>query len=209
MANPIVIAYHLVWTIYGYWLPNDPRGSTSNVIRNELLEELGQIHHGRKKVQPNRFALREFDRAKECLLEFPVCEFDPEAIGIISRAFDETVSRQRYTCHACAILKDHVHLLIRKHKHSAEQMIANLQCASHLALRDAGKFDLEHPVWGGHGWSVFLDCPDDVWRTIRYIARNLRAPVAYPFVLPYDNWPLHPGHSPNSPYARRLNNRDS
>ena len=23
--NPIVIAYHLVWTAYGTWLPNDPR----------------------------------------------------------------------------------------------------------------------------------------------------------------------------------------
>jgi hypothetical protein len=26
----------------------------------------------------------------------------------------------------------------------------------------------------------------------------------WPFVNPYDGWPLHPGHSPNSPYAKRL-----
>jgi hypothetical protein len=24
------------------------------------------------------------------------------------------------------------------------------------------------------------------------------------FVKPYDGWPLHPGHNPNSPYAKRL-----
>ena len=25
--HPIVIAHHLIWTAYGWWLPNDPRGS--------------------------------------------------------------------------------------------------------------------------------------------------------------------------------------
>jgi len=26
MNHPLVIAYPLVWTGYGWWLPNDPRG---------------------------------------------------------------------------------------------------------------------------------------------------------------------------------------
>ena len=45
-------------------------------------------------------------------------------------------------------------------------------------------------------------------RAIGYIDRN---PLAidlpaqhWPFVTPYDDWPLHSGHSPNSPYAKRL-----
>ena len=29
----MVIGYHLIWTAYGWWLPNDPRGSTSHRIR--------------------------------------------------------------------------------------------------------------------------------------------------------------------------------
>ncbi len=29
--NPIVVAYHLVWTAYGMWLPNDPRGREASV----------------------------------------------------------------------------------------------------------------------------------------------------------------------------------
>lgn len=208
MARPIVIAYHLVWTIYGYWLPNDPRGSTSKIIRNDLLNELGELHCGRKKIQPVHSELRNFDRAKALLLKFPVCEFDGEALSIIEESFSDLVSVRHYTCYACAILKDHVHLLIRKHRDSAEQMIAHLQCESHLALREAEKFDLAHPIWGGHGWSVFLDSPEDIWRTIKYICGNLKVPKEYSFVLRYDNWPLHRGHSPNSPYARRLRNQD-
>ena len=49
---------------------------------------------------------------------------------------------------------------------------------------------------------------DEVRQTIGYIERNpLKIglpPQAWPFVQPYDNWPLHPGHSPNSPYSKRL-----
>jgi len=50
MARPLVIAYHLIWTAYGWWLPNDPRGSGSEELRNDILSELGDIHHGRKRV---------------------------------------------------------------------------------------------------------------------------------------------------------------
>lgn len=53
MSNPIVIAHHLVWTAYGWWLPNDPRGSTSHWIASEVIAELGELHHGRKKIQPD------------------------------------------------------------------------------------------------------------------------------------------------------------
>ncbi|HEY2588294.1 MAG TPA: hypothetical protein VGI81_21320 [Tepidisphaeraceae bacterium] len=105
-------------------------------------------------------------------------------------------------------MPDHVHILIRKHRHQAEEMIQNLQRASHLALRESGRFDFEHPIWGGPGWKVFLDRPDDIERTIRYIEQN---PIKigqlvqqWEFVKEYDGWPLHPGHDPNSPYAKRL-----
>ncbi len=51
--NPIVIAHHMMWTLYGWWLPNDPRGSTSRTIRNDLVAELGELHFG-AKVQTRR-----------------------------------------------------------------------------------------------------------------------------------------------------------
>jgi REP element-mobilizing transposase RayT len=105
-------------------------------------------------------------------------------------------------------MPDHIHILIRKHKHLGEEMIAHLQRGSHLALRERGIRSIDHPVWGGPGWKVFLDSPDDIRRTIKYIEDNpikARLPgQAWSFVRSYDGWPLHPGHSVNSPYARRL-----
>ena len=120
MPHPLVIAYHLVWTICGYWLPNDPRGSTSKVIRRDLLKELGELHYGRKRIQPTSSELRAFDRRAAAVLQFPVIEFDGNAMQIVAEAFAQVIRSCKYTCYACAILPDHVHVLIRKHKHAAE-----------------------------------------------------------------------------------------
>ena len=50
--KPIIIGHHLMWTLYGWWLPNDPRGSTSHSIRSDLVAELWPLHLGRKQLQP-------------------------------------------------------------------------------------------------------------------------------------------------------------
>lgn len=60
MSHPIVIAYHLIWTAYGWWLPNDPRGSSSHTLRSDVIAELGTLHEGRKAVQPASHDLRVF-----------------------------------------------------------------------------------------------------------------------------------------------------
>jgi hypothetical protein len=47
-----------------------------------------------------------------------------------------------------------------------------------------------------------------VTRTGQYIENNsikIGLPrQCWPFIIPYDRWPLHEGHSPNSPYAKAL-----
>jgi REP-associated tyrosine transposase len=210
-VNPIVIAYHLVWTGYGWWLPNDPRGSMSGCIRNDVLKELGELHYGRKRIQPASRQIRAFYNSADPLLKFPQLTFTSEMIAAIAESFRKVIDARKYTCYACAIMPDHVHILIRKHKDQAEEMIANLQRASHIRLRELDLVDMEHPVWGGCGWKVFLDHPDDIRRVIPYVEQNpvkmRMAPQDWDFVKEYDGWPLHPGHSPNSPYARRLRGR--
>lgn len=208
MSKPLVIAYHLVWTAYGWWLANDPRGSSSHTIRCEVLRELGDLHHGRKRVQPCSAEIRRFYEVAGAWLKHDLLTFDEAARAEVAAAFAEVIARERYTCYACAVMPDHVHLVIRKHKHLAEEMIANLQECSRSRLRDRGRWSEGHPVWGGPGWKVFLDHPDEVRRTIGYVEQNplkARMPAQrWAFVARYDNWPLHNGHSPNSPYVKAL-----
>ncbi|MCY2925712.1 MAG: hypothetical protein NT031_09765 [Planctomycetota bacterium] len=208
MSNPIVIAYHLVFTGYGWWLPNDPRGSMSKSIRHDVLADLGELHYGRKAVQPASGVIGGFyDRAPD-LLKHDLSEFSAREIAEIAASFGGCVASRPYTVYACAIMGDHVHLLIRKHRDRAEEMIDRFQSVSRLRLRDLGLRPCDHPIWGGPGWKVFLDHPDEIPRTIRYIEDN---PVkqglprqTWEFVKAYDGWPLHEGHSANSPYVRRM-----
>lgn len=209
MPQPLVIAYHLVWTAYGWWLPNDPRGSGSREVRSDVLAELGEVHFGRKKVQPAGRVVRRFYERAAPLLRHDLLTFDEADRQVIGEAFGEVVAKERYTCYACAIMPDHVHVLIRKHRHLAEDMIEALMAASRDALVRASLRDSDHPTWtAGGGWKVYLDHPDEVRRTIPYIERNplpLRLPAQqWPFVTTYDGWPLHPGHSSRSPYALLL-----
>lgn len=210
--QPLVIAYHLVWTAYGWWLPNDPRGSGSYTVRGDVLEELGELHHGRKRVQPAGGVIREFYEEAAEELKHPLLTFDEAARSLVGDAFGTVIHDEGYSCYAAAVMPDHVHIVIRKHKHQAEDMAERLMAVSRERLIDAGMRAMTHPTWiAGHGWKVFLFHPDEVTRTIRYVERNpieagLPAQV-WPWVTQYDGWPLHPGHNPNSPYAKRLRKR--
>ncbi len=132
MAQPLVIAYHLVWTAYGWWLPNDPRGSGSQSIRSDVLAQLGELHFGRKKIQPAGREVREFYQEAADLLKHELLTFDESCRLLIGEAFASVIEQQRYTCYACAIMPDHVHLVIRKHKHMAKEMAENLQTGSRV-----------------------------------------------------------------------------
>ena len=46
-----VLAYHVVLTCYGFWLPNDPRGSWSQFVR---AFELYRVGGPATKVQTDR-----------------------------------------------------------------------------------------------------------------------------------------------------------
>jgi len=152
--------------------------------------------------------IREFYSRAEDVLSFGLVEFNTSEIREIAAGFAEAVSRHRYTCYACAIMPDHAHLIIRKHKDKAEQMIENVQELVRLRLSASGSRPPGHPVWARSGWRVFLDHPDDIRRTICYVNDNplkrRMPPQDWAFVVEYDGWPLHAGHNPNSPYARRL-----
>ena len=55
----IIIAHHLVMTLYGHWLSNDPRGSGSAEIRKDELKDLGPVLPGRQFPQPSKNEIKD------------------------------------------------------------------------------------------------------------------------------------------------------
>lgn len=188
----MLIAHHLIMTAYGWWLPNDPRGSSSQEVRVEHIQGLGDLHYGRKALQPLSAELCAFYEQAQEFLKHPLLTFSDEDRAHIAAAFAETVQSRRWTCYACALMPDHVHLLIRRHRDHAEEMMLLLQDASRQRLRLRDLRSSVHPVWGGPGWKVFQQSVEQVRRTIRYIEDNpvkIRQPrQRWEFVVPYDGW---------------------
>src|ERR671912_67227 len=110
----MVIAYHLVWTLYGWWLPNDPRGSTSHFIESDVIFELGNLHYGREKVQPSSREIREFYDIAATKLKHKLLKLTSRDALVVADTFGEVTRVKGYTCYACAIMPDHIHMVIRK-----------------------------------------------------------------------------------------------
>lgn len=190
-----VLAHHLVWTVYGTWLGNDPRGSGSVEVYTPKLAGLGDVHFGRRQVQPQRSEVRSFYQIAEAKLQYPVIRFDSVQIRDIADAFSGVIRKYSYTCYACAILPDHVHLVIRKHRHLGEEMIENFQRHSRVAPSLIDEAMTEHPIWTKGGWDRFLDSPGAIRSRVRYVEGNPEKEGLprqdWSFVVKYDGWPYH------------------
>jgi REP element-mobilizing transposase RayT len=188
----MIIASHLVWHGYGHWFPNDLRGSGSKEIREENFEPLGDIHFGRSYPQPPRKELKKFWRAAEPLLKHELLWFDDAIRKIIEESFAQVVAERGYTCWACAILKNHGHGVVRRHRDDPETIWGAFAEGSRIALREVGIVGPDHPVWSLRPYKVYLNKPSDVVDRIRYVQDNFEKEglpkQVYSFVKAYDGW---------------------
>ncbi len=189
IRNRIIIAHHLVFMGYGHWFPNDIRGSGSDEIRKELLRELGEIHHGRKPIQPSRSELRAFHRAGEQMLEQPVLWFDEDSRDAIASGFERASVEQGYRIVACAVLRNHAYLVVQRHKHAHDVIWRTFAEYAKQSLASLRSIPEGHRVWGSRPYSKFLYTPDDVRGRIDYVNDNPEkeglAAQRWGFVLKY------------------------
>lgn len=149
-----IIGHHLVLHAYGQWLPNDPRGSGSQHVKHSELGDLGAVHCGRKRVQPSREELRRFYRDAELRLEFAPVWFDHAKRQAVADAFTRTIALSRYTVWACAILPNHAHLCVRRHRDDAITMWRTLANTSREQLRLFADVSSNHPVWSDRPYNT-------------------------------------------------------
>ena len=164
----MIIAFHSIFTAYGFWLPNEPRGSWSEFVASWELRRFGPA----TKVNVRRsIAAKPYDRSlksrMQTALKSDPVHFTGEHAKCIGRSFAETP----YVIHACAMLPEHVHLVLAHTERDIRKVAGHLKSMGTRALREMGYFADRSP-WADHGWNVFLNSPSDVERAIRYVERN-------------------------------------
>src|SRR5881398_3226660 len=93
-----VVAYHAIITNYGFWLPNDPRGSWSDFVRKWELLLYGEatkvtVAHSVAHLPHNR---RLRYAAKE-VLDFPPVRFSDEQIQALGWGFARYIEKSGIT----------------------------------------------------------------------------------------------------------------
>lgn len=181
MMQP-VIAYHVVFTTHGFWLPNDPRGSGSTEVRYEPLQRFGLATPvaTRRSVagRPHNAALR---RAAKQAMRYPEVAFTGRQALSVAHGFAAMTAKSGYRVHACSILPQHVHMVIGRHHYSIEQVGRLLRQAGteHLLKNGLHPFADQRAangrlpsVWGQDFWKVFLFTPEEVQDRIQYVENN-------------------------------------
>ena len=185
----MILATHVILTGYGHWLPNDARGSYSEEVFIPKIAELGPIHHGRKPVQPSPQELRGFHKQAGKVLTHPVHWFSPEERAAIRDAFARVCKEQRFICHACAIMPNHVHALIRRNYLHSDKIHNLLKQCAIQAVKDCGQVSSDHPVFSAGVGTKQKWTPAEVRQCVKYIQDNFakhRLPFEqYEFVTEY------------------------
>jgi len=162
----MILAYHAIFTTYGTWLPNDPRGSYSTEIYNNELKLLGEIKYGRQKPSPNRTAQLKFRTAAISLLGKPPFYIDENSRPIVADSFGEVVGRLGIKVGACAIMNDHVHMLIIGSEYRIEYIVNQLKGGATKALK------LKSSPWTRGCWKVFINDTAAIKAAANYIKAN-------------------------------------
>jgi REP element-mobilizing transposase RayT len=195
----MVIAYHVIIGAYGFWLPNDPRGSWSTEVWAEHLQPFGAAT---KVGTRQSLAGRQHDRSQRLKakrhLQYPAVQFTPQQTRVVGGGFARAVADLELDVFACSIMPDHVHLVTGRYRNDVEYVAGFLKRAATRHLND----EQVHPLqgcrqangrtpspWVVGGWFVYLNSPSEVRSRIRYVNDNpIKAglpPQQWDFVRPY------------------------
>jgi REP element-mobilizing transposase RayT len=197
-----ILGFHIICTTYGFWLPNDERGSGSDYVRAPHLQKFGpatRVTHGRS------VAYRPFDReirklARETL-RFPHVEWNGQQALAVAQGFKRELAAHGGKMLACAVLRDHFHVVVPPPRYDIRRFAGRLKSAATRQLSLEGLHPLQSykssrgnapSPWARLPWVVFLFTNEDMRRGIRYVDDNpvkARLPrQKWSFVTPYDGY---------------------
>jgi REP element-mobilizing transposase RayT len=196
----MVLGSHVIFSAYGFWLPNDPRGSWSDFVGAWELRRFGPAT---KTTERRSVAHRDHDQrlrlAAKNALKLPAVHFTGAQALAIATGFRTYIRKSGLIVWACSILPEHVHLVVARFRTTVEQMVIQLKGeATQQLIRDnLHPFSNKvHPngrapkCWVRGEWKVFLDSTEAIVRSIEYVRQNPikegKPAQEWSFVIPFD-----------------------
>jgi hypothetical protein len=178
----VVRWYHLIITAYGFWLPNDPRGSWSEFVGSWELYKFGPATTvtGKRSYahDPHDIDAR---RAAKKSLKHPPVRFDAPQREVVVDGFAEAVGSAGYELFAGCVGYDHAHFVLSRHERTVEQVARHLKSKATMHLTRAGIHPLQRYAlpngtaptpWAEGCWSVFINDEEQLRTAIAYVERH-------------------------------------
>jgi REP element-mobilizing transposase RayT len=139
LDTTMVLASHLIITAYGFWLPNDPRGSWSDFVGSWELWKFGDATKVNSRTSRARIAHDKSHReAARAALKYPPVEFNGTQARAIARGFATYIKRAGHLVWACSILPDHVHMVVARSHLKIESIATQLKGAATRRIIEEG-----------------------------------------------------------------------
>jgi REP element-mobilizing transposase RayT len=178
----MVLAYHAIFACYGFWLPNEQRGSWSTEVWAKHLRPFGPATKtSERRSLANRPYDRDQRRAARASLLYPPVRFTGVQARAVARGFASIVDALGLVVYACAIMPDHVHIVLARHGESIESVVGFLKRAATRQLTREGL----HPLgafrrangriptpWVVGGWSRYLNAEPEIVDASDYVVHN-------------------------------------
>lgn len=116
----------------------------------------------------------------------------------VAHGIEQSVAKSGFTLHACAVMPDHVHFVVKRHKYSIELVAAQLKANASRRLNEEGlhpfadyryQDDTLPTPWARKHWSVFLSDDEGIQRAINYVnnnpTRDGHKPQSWRFITPF------------------------
>jgi hypothetical protein len=178
----VLHGFHVIFSTYGFWPPNDPRGSWSDFVRRWELVRFGKATKVSTRASvadvEHKFELR---KAAKRVLKFPEVRLTGRQAQAVAFGFRVAVQDSDYVIHACSILPQYVHIVLGPRTRRIERVVGHLKARATQQLIESGLHplaDFAEPgsttlsPWGRNRWKVFLFHKRHPLQAIRYVERN-------------------------------------
>jgi REP element-mobilizing transposase RayT len=177
----MIHGYHVVWGTYGFWLPNDPRGSWSDWVYSWELARFGKATKSIERTEIDAAQYAQWRAAARAALKYPPVTLSGRQALESANGFRRFIEQSRLTAWACSILPEHVHFVFARHRYKIESAVNLLKGAATRRLMEVGL----HPMaafrnergrlpsmWNENQWKVYLDSEQAIENAIRYVEDN-------------------------------------
>lgn len=166
----MILGFHCIMGMYGFWLPNEPRGSWSTFVRSWELYRFGDA----TTVDPTTrrsVAHRPYDHSLKKEMQQQLKHAAVTLTGEQARLIVQGFHQSPYVFYALAVMPTHLHMVIKYDPRHVRRVVGHLKSLATRSLRNAGHY-LNQPIWADHGWNVYLNSQDHVLRSMEYVEKN-------------------------------------